>query len=60
MQQQEPLVIEANKQKAKLPSKHKIRLINGQPVCISCESRHTVNLPKGEIDRSGEVVIDFS
>lgn len=37
----------------KVPPKneHKIRLIDGQPVCISCSYRHTIKLPPEELSQ---------
>ncbi len=49
--------------KQKLKSEYVIQLINGQPVCISSDSKHTVVLPKelkAELAEKGRVVIKLS
>jgi len=70
-QQNEPKISEQNKRlpeeieysvsaKKPLPNRHVIRLINGQPVCISCESRHTLKVDMEELANLGEIVVDFN
>ncbi len=52
----EETVVQINRKP--VPSKHVVRLINGQPVCISCEYRHTLKIPREELEIKGEIVVD--
>jgi hypothetical protein len=52
-----PVVIEASKRTEPTRS-HKLVVENGQVICVSCESKHTVNIDPSQLAVEGYLVIE--
>ena len=44
----EEIVVEVKKNKP--PKNHKLKVVNGQVVCVSCDCNHTVNIDPEKVD----------
>lgn len=55
---EEPIEITAEVEKH-FPSFHRVRWVNGQLVCVSCENNHTVSVDPNSLEFiKGEAVIE--
>lgn len=59
-EEKKPLEIMAIRERNKPATEHKVRIVNGQPVCISCSYQHTIKLPTEthvSLAKLGEIVV---